>query len=66
MGLLEVLALSAAANIILMVKLVKAKYKLRGAVHSLHEVGAGRAEVIDLGDRIAVRHKVIVDEDQLI
>jgi len=22
-------------------------------------VGAGRAEVIDLGDRIAVRHKII-------
>ena len=60
------LSLSLAANVLLVVSMYKYKYKLRTAVRLLIEVGAGRAEVIDLGDRVAIKHKVIVDEDQLI
>lgn len=60
------LSLSLAANVLLVASMYKYKYKLRRAVHLLIEVGAGRAEVTDLGDRISIKHKVIVDEDQLI
>ena len=60
------LSLSLAANVLLVASMYKYKYKLRTAVRLLIEVGAGRAEVIDLGDRVAIKHKVIVDEDQLI
>ena len=60
------LSLSLAANLLLVASMYKYKYKLRTAVRLLIEVGAGRAEVIDLGDRVAIKHKVIVDEDQLI
>ena len=60
------LSLSLAANVLLVASMYKYKYKLRTAVRLLIEVGAGRAEVIDLGDRVAIKHKAIVDEDQLI
>jgi len=53
------LSLSLAANVLLVVSMYKYKYKLIRAIHSLIEVGAGRAEVVDLGDKIAIRHKVI-------
>ena len=56
------LSLSLAANVLLVASMYKYKYKLISATRSLIEVGAGRAEVIDLGDRIAVRHKVIQDD----
>jgi hypothetical protein len=65
MGVLEILALSAAGNILLVYKLLKAKSRLRRAVHSIVEVSEGRAEVVDLGDRIAVRHKLIQNEDNV-
>ena len=54
-----ILSLSLSANVMLIASLVKSKRKLMRATHSIIEVGAGRAEVIDLGDRIAVRHKLI-------
>ena len=60
-----VLSLSLSANVMLIASLVANKRKLMRAVHSLIEVGAGRAEVIDLGDRIAVRHKLIHNEDNV-
>ena len=56
------LSLSLSANVMLIAALVKTKSRLRRAVHSIVEVGEGRAEVIDLGDRIAVRHKLIHDD----
>jgi hypothetical protein len=60
-----VLSLSLSANVMLIAALLKSKRKLMRATHSLIEVGAGRAEVIDLGDRIAVRHKLITNEDNV-
>ena len=57
-----ILSLSLSANVMLVVALLKSKGKLMRATHSLIEVGAGRAEVIDLGDRIAVKHKLIHDD----
>jgi len=57
-----VLSLSLSANVMLIASLVASKRKLMRAVHSLIEVGAGRAEVTDLGDRIAVKHKLIHDD----
>ena len=61
-----ILSLSLSANVMLIAALLKSKRKLRSATYSLIEVGEGRAEVVDLGDRIAVRHKVIIEEDRLI
>jgi len=58
-----VLSLSLSANVMLIASLVVNKRKLMRAVHSLIEVGAGRAEIIDLGDRIAVKHKLIHDDE---
>lgn len=58
-----VLSLSLSANVMLIASLVASKRKLMRAVHSLIEVGAGRAEVTDLGDRIAVKHKLIHDDE---
>jgi len=57
------LSLSLAANVLLVASMYKYKYKLRRAVHLLIEVGAGRAEVTDLGDRIAVKHKIIHNDE---
>ena len=59
------LSLSLAANVLLVASMYKYKYKLRSAVHLLIEVGAGRAEVIDLGDRVAVKHKVIKTDNNV-
>lgn len=58
-----VLSLSLSANVMLIAALVKTKSRLRRAVHSIVEVGEGRAEVVDLGDRIAVRHKLIQNDE---
>lgn len=58
-----ILSLSLSANVMLIAALLKSKRKLRSATYSLIEVGEGRAEVIDLGDRIAVRHKLIQDDE---
>ena len=58
-----VLSLSLSANVMLIASLLASKRKLMRAVHSLIEVGAGRAEIIDLGDRIAVKHKLIHDDE---
>ena len=57
------LSLSLAANVLLVASMYKYKYRFSRAVHSLIEVGAGRAKVINLGDRIAVRHKLIHDDE---
>lgn len=59
------LSLSLAANVLLVASMYKYKYKLRTAVRLLIEVGAGRAEVIDLGDRIAVKHKLIETDNNV-
>ena len=61
--MLELLALSAAGNIILVCKLLITKQTLKRAIISLSEVGAGRAEVIERDGKIGVRHKMINAED---
>ena len=57
--MLELLALSAAGNILLICKLLITKQTLKRAIISLSEVGAGRAEVVERDGKIGVRHKMI-------
>ena len=59
----ELLALSAAGNILLACKLLITKQTLKRAIVSLSEVGAGRAKVIERDGKIEVRHKMINAED---
>jgi len=55
----ELLALSAAGNILLACKLLITKQTLKRAITSLSEVGAGRAKVIERNGKIEVSHKII-------
>ena len=64
--MLELLALSAAGNILLACKLLTTKQTLKRAIISLSEVGAGRAEVVERDGKIGVRHKMICGEDHTI
>ena len=61
--MLELLALSAAGNIILVYKLLITKQTLKRAITSLSEVGAGRAKVIERDGKIEVRHKMITPNE---
>ena len=62
MGFPELLALSLAGNIILGFAFIGAKSKLERAIHSLIEVGEGRAEISRVAGGIAVTHKIIKDD----
>lgn len=58
-GLMELLALSVAGNIILGIAFVSAKSKLERAIYSLIEVGEGRAEITRVAGGVAVTHKIV-------
>lgn len=62
MGFPELLALSLAGNIILGLAFIRASARLERAVHSLIEVGEGRAEISRVAGGIAVTHKIIKDD----
>jgi hypothetical protein len=63
MGLLELLALSAAGNIVLALAWLRARYKLARAIHSIVEVGEDRAEITKVVGGVAVTHKIIKENN---
>jgi len=63
MGFPELLALSAAGNVVLVLAWLRARAQLGRAVHSLVEVGEGRAEITRVANGIAVTHKIIKEEN---
>jgi len=62
MGFPELLALSAAGNVVLALAWLRARAQLGRAVHALVEVGEGRAEITRVANGIAVTHKIIKND----